>query len=480
MADQNPFKVAPEEKKASPPVIPLEERKKAAAVKFQKIWRGFYSRKLHHAITIKLAAKRANKPNIPQTADAAKRTVKSILKPEEKAGDNNNKTQTLKRVRFQDMPPLKPSPEPKGKMSSTNVVKKPKKVLFPRAQSEEESKNDIQKRLEKTLTKVEDFLKKEGVKIQSPAKVSPKRETIKIGSSLSQLDKIDITRFIQKSLINQIVNNAFLYGESLLLSRQIQQKFENRPVPKDVFALFHEFQYPIQDPLPHSLHCISSLGRVLYQEAMGHLHQIDIMTGSQLSPYFLGIRMPLRYTPILDTICDVKSCRIYTLNALWKLEVWSLEQPSSLPIKRVPMVNCEVTKDFVETSYKQRYMLSKPTFLSMTDASNQILIVNTSCVDGNIAFVDPISLSILKRIHFIFNDYEIPADLKDSIERLIACLIAALGKPESAITLLKSLPTTAPLTYSEFAEKLCSQAPQIDKVSRIFSILSTHQKYPKY
>lgn len=45
-------------------------------------------------------------------------------------------------------------------------------------------------------------------------------------------------------------------------------------------------------------------------------------------------------------------------------------------------------------------------------------MVNTSCVDGSIVFIDPISFSVLKKIQFRYQDYEVPKEIKHSINHL--------------------------------------------------------------
>lgn len=45
-------------------------------------------------------------------------------------------------------------------------------------------------------------------------------------------------------------------------------------------------------------------------------------------------------------------------------------------------------------------------------------MVNTSCVDGSIVFIDPISFSVLKKIQLRYQDYEIPKAIKQAINHL--------------------------------------------------------------
>ena len=432
----------------------LRERKEQAIIAFVDTCSKFLSNKTRYDV---LDAFTKDKKAVEETKV---KKIKPIMKKSGIDVRSESKEQP-KKVHFKDIP-FETEPPSHTKEITKPSLKKGKKSIF-KTQSEEELSSELQKKLATVLTKVDEFIKAE-----EKAEVKPiKKSVAKPISTLSQLDRIDVSRFIQRKVLADIVSRVYLYGESLTLSKEIQAKYEARPVPKNVFALFHEFQYPIVDSLPHSLQCVGSLGRILYMETLGYLQQIDVMGENRLSPYFLGIRMPLRYTPIIDTIVDSKSCRIYTLNALWKLEVWSLEQSSSLPIKRVPMVNCKVDPNCIEQTYKSRYMKSKPTFLSISESANQILVVNTSSVDGNIVFVDPISLSILKRIHFVFGDYEVSSSIKDAIDRLIACLALDLKSNAAVITLLKTFPKAA-IAYSDFIEKVRVHAPNVDFNIRSF------------
>ena len=56
--------------------------------------------------------------------------------------------------------------------------------------------------------------------------------------------------------------------------------------------------------------------------------------------------------------------------------------------------------------------------MSLSDHNQQILVVNTSCVDGSIVFIDPISFSVLKKIQLKYQDYEIPKRIRESINFL--------------------------------------------------------------
>lgn len=385
--------------------------------------------------------------------------IRSILithtgeRPPEKLGER-------KKVTFPDLEANKPQKE--ADLPPIEQKKQKKKGVQP-LQTEEERKRDINLRLEKVLAVVEKLSQNENQRPNSSQKEPKAKQLI---SPRAKQTKEEMKKYLEQTLFPEIYEKVILFGDSLIKSREIQNRFEQRPVNKDIFTFFHEFQYNVIDPLPRSLYCINSLGRVIYLESMGHLQQIDVMSEKQLPPYFLGIRMPLQYTPLIDTICDTKSCRIYTLSALWKLEAWSLEQNSTLPIKRVPMVNCEVAKDYIEVAYKTRFQLSKPTFLAMTECASQILVVNTSCVDGNIVFVDPISLSILKRIHLTFSDYEVPSEIKDAVDQLKGVLQAVIDPSKiSVLGIMKKILSESDhvdVTYDEFEQKISKECPDIN------------------
>jgi len=405
-----------------------KEQSDTIATQIQKVWKGHQTRKEYKWMIDKRKAKTHSKKDQLAAADKIKSSIKSINVP--RTGTKNLQAESS---------PIKKSSLAKSKERESDLEESKKLTKTPATK--------------RAMTK--DSIKK-----------TEKEQEVESVWELAKADKI---RFIQRVILTEIINKAVLQGESLVLSRQIQTNYENRPVDKDIFTFSHEFQYTIADCLPHTLQSISSLGRILYLEQMGNLYQIDVTSEKQLSPYFLGVRMPLKYTPILDMICDTKSCRVYTLNALWKLEVWSLEQVSSLPLKRVPMVNCEIIKDYTKC-YRSRYLLSKPSFLSMADSSNQILIVNTTCVDGNIVFVDPVSLSILKRIHLIFSEYEVPMYIKDAIEKLKAVFKNVKGSVSEILNKIGKGKETQEMRYEDFVKSLSEICKDIDSSLCIFLI----------
>ncbi len=47
-----------------------------------------------------------------------------------------------------------------------------------------------------------------------------------------------------------------------------------------------------------------------------------------------------------------------------------------------------------------------------------MLVVNTSCVDGSLVFIDPISFSVLKKMQLKYQEYEIPRNVRKSVKAL--------------------------------------------------------------
>ena len=52
-----------------------------------------------------------------------------------------------------------------------------------------------------------------------------------------------LNKFIRENIIEAIITKAHCYGESLAVCRDIQKKFEMRPVSKSVFPLLLQFLF---------------------------------------------------------------------------------------------------------------------------------------------------------------------------------------------------------------------------------------------
>ena len=136
----------------------------------------------------------------------------------------------------------------------------------------------------------------------------------------------------------------------------------------------------------------------MFLNSSNQLSQYDMATARALKSVNLGTRPPLKHYDIIDMVCDQRSGRIYTLNSNWILEIWNIEQNASFPQKRISVCSNESGKDVIGMFYKSTLNGAKPKFLSLQESNQQILVVNTSCVDGSFVFIDPISFSMLKKI----------------------------------------------------------------------------------
>ena len=126
-----------------------------------------------------------------------------------------------------------------------------------------------------------------------------------------------------------MVEKAETVGESLNVCREIQKKFEMRPVMKFVYPLLLQFQFSVTGAAPKSLQSMNSLGQIMFLNKNNQLNQFDITTTKSLQSVNLGTRPPLKHYDIIDMVCDQRSGRIYTLNSNWILEVWNIEQSAS-------------------------------------------------------------------------------------------------------------------------------------------------------
>jgi hypothetical protein len=180
--------------------------------------------------------------------------------------------------------------------------------------------------------------------------------------------------------------------------RTIQHKYENRPVTKYIYPLLQQFQFSSQGVSSKSLQPFNALGQIMYLNAQNQLNQYDVATNKTIQPVSLGTRPPLKHYNIIDMVVDQRSGRIYTINSNWILEIWNIEQNASGPQKRIAVCTNEGGKDFISLYYENTFNDAKPRFLCLQESNQQVLVVNTSCVDGSIVFIDPISFSILKKI----------------------------------------------------------------------------------
>jgi hypothetical protein len=101
------------------------------------------------------------------------------------------------------------------------------------------------------------------------AQVKPARDA----KAVERANKLraEATEFIKSVVLENIITKAFAYGESLQVCRDIQKKYENRPVTKFVYPLNQEFTISTQGVCSKSLQAFNQLGQVMYLNAQNQL-----------------------------------------------------------------------------------------------------------------------------------------------------------------------------------------------------------------
>lgn len=122
--------------------------------------------------------------------------------------------------------------------------------------------------------------------------------------------------------------------------------------------------------------------------------------------------MPLKRSKVLDSAFDHKSGRFYLLNDHWILEVWELSQNTSIPLARIRIFASDLdTQNVVERCYPRRFCNAFPHFLVLSTAMHAMLLVNCTCINNSIVFVDPISLSVFSTVYFSPADFKMSSNI---------------------------------------------------------------------
>lgn len=214
-----------------------------------------------------------------------------------------------------------------------------------------------------------------------------------------------------KGTIMEIIDNVIAYGESLKLSKEIQKKYEARPVMKDVFVTLQDLELGVMDLIPRSLSISTMTGRATYMDKDGSLYQYDIANKQALKSVNLSSKVPLKKSKIIDYAFDDKAGRMYTLTDSWMLEVWEIHQDLTVPVGRLKILTEIHDPNAISNTYFKRYGDSFPHFMVLSSSSHQLLIINCSCINNSIVFVDPVSVSIFSQVYLKQEDYRIPEDL---------------------------------------------------------------------
>ena len=218
-----------------------------------------------------------------------------------------------------------------------------------------------------------------------------------------------------RGLIDNILDQVTKRGDSAILTKEIQSRFQSRPVTKDVFVTMQELELEVLDLLPRSLNFSTQTGRLCYMDKEGKFFEYDVPNKQKLKPISLASKVPLKKSKVIDFFFDDKSGRMYILTDSWMLEVWEIHQELSVPVSRVKIIADEENKYGFMTAYLKRYMDVFPTFVTLSKSSHQLLVINCTSVNNSIVLVDPVSLSVLTQSFLRQEDYKISPNLSKTI-----------------------------------------------------------------
>jgi len=117
-------------------------------------------------------------------------------------------------------------------------------------------------------------------------------------------EHLENTEYIKDTFIDMLITKAFCYGESLEVCRDIQTKYENRPVTKYIYPILDDFTFQTLGVSAKSLQPFNALGKVMFLNAQNQLQQFDVATKKNLPPVSLGTRPPLKHYNIIDMVVD--------------------------------------------------------------------------------------------------------------------------------------------------------------------------------
>lgn len=187
-----------------------------------------------------------------------------------------------------------------------NIAKDKGKKLDPKAnakQTKEERMAEMKKKKAKAAQDQRLNRRKQGeVENKLNSIVRPPRDAKE--KERQRRAKEDLEKFIKEDLIESLISKAHCYGESLQICKDIQTKFEQRPVTKFVYPLLQQFQFSCTGVQPKSLQTMNSLGQLMFLNRQNQLSQYDISTTKVLQSVNLGTRPPLKHYDIIDMICD--------------------------------------------------------------------------------------------------------------------------------------------------------------------------------
>ncbi len=162
--------------------------------------------------------------------------------------------------------------------------------------------------------------------------------------------------------MDDLLGEVAQFGESLLLTKSLQRKYEERGVTKDVVVVKEERQIEVQDVIHRSMSVSPITGRVIHLTHQNILRQTDIMeTPSQekekqrgkLVDMDLNSKLPLESSGVLDMVFDSEAQRMYCLTKKFMLEVFDMNSKSNQAMKRLRLLGEE--QDGVEETMASCY-----------------------------------------------------------------------------------------------------------------------------
>ena len=225
--------------------------------------------------------------------------------------------------------------------------------------------------------------------------------------------------YMQK-VIEDCITSAFQAGESLLLTKEIQRKYEKRPILKDVFICMQDLELEVLDIIPRSLHISNTMGRILQVSKDSILHEIDISNGTKLNNLNLGAQIPLKSSKILDIAFDSNENRLYVLTDKWILEIWELHQNLTVPLNRIRILPYRKNyQEILERVYSVRnYAGDFPHFLVLSSNNPKEILINCSAINNSVVFFDPVSMSVSTQIFLNLRDYRLTRKLARNINKI--------------------------------------------------------------
>lgn len=210
----------------------------------------------------------------------------------------------------------------------------------------------------------------------------PKKTSILHGANRQKVE------LAVRSILNDVINQAVSYGESLKLTKKVQRRYAERPITKDVFVLINENYLDVVDVIPSSLSVYRLIGRILWLTYRGILKQYDIVNGKLLPDIGLVTRIPGKKTKIIDFMVDENSGNLYVLKENWDLELWDIYQQKKSPRNKIRLIQNPTEGTPIDSVFKNRHMGVFPRYFSLSE-NGEYLIVNTTSKNSTVMFIDP-------------------------------------------------------------------------------------------